>query len=590
MATGTYYSVKLGNQYSLSIANKIKEEGGYSITDLHKKTVKGSNNIDYGLDEYTSGVGDALTIMYKEIHSKRFKEGPLDSIELTEELVHKIKKEIEVATMYQIGTDYWNDCLRNGYQVLDLNDSIAVAPSDVEQDQNRAVSTYRRNHISFVDTQQFSNFWFHSFDQETREELCSIKLAKNIELSDDTITNINIGFSKEALDNAGVFIHQEKALEFGPLSQLLSEEFKNSPGISLRLVVRAWRFLISVSMSICTPNSETKPFSSILEYTPKIPVSVLTKSLAASLSIQDEIAERIVTLLTFSGSKTSELWFQPIIKLSDGYFILAGPCIASPRLDRTFEAWLEMAGIKSKRRGDEFEAYAIKRLSEAASTSPISDHIQVCKRDIKLTSIDKSVGEIDVLLTIGSTVLIVECKCIKWPEGAVAHSNYYSRVQEGIDQLDKRIGTIESDRDKFRHLLKVEGIDIPQDFKVVPILLVNTPTSVGLKVGNSYVADMSILDHYLNNRYVKFEESKGNKVYRQTTLSFYEDIDSAEQELENYLSCPTQIADLKKGLTGRTISMGYVENRPVNYVSHDVIINTSEFMQEYGISPRPIRL
>ncbi|MGH1429377.1 MAG: hypothetical protein ACRBEE_15685 [Arenicella sp.] len=577
----------LSNIENEAFQKKLQTDGGYSMSDLQKKTIKGIDGSQNSIDEYIAGTGDALTSIFKHIQSKKFDDCKLTSTDINQELLNKLKKEINIATMYNIAVDHWQECLRNGYEISEFLHSLKISSTDIQQDKNRAISLYRRTHISHIEAKDYGDLWNHKFDTKTKIVEHEIKLVSDVTITDKVISKIDLSFNKENLNNSALVFSalQEKLIESGPLASIFYKELPEIKGVNIKLLCCSLRFLISLTHIILKSTNKDSQPSNTLELCPKIPKVILLEALQQSLSINNEIADRLIDTLIFSKSKKSrELWFQPLIEVDSNNLLLAIPCTFSPRFDKTVEEWLEIGGLNPEIKGKPFESHVIKTLELISKKSPISQNVKIYDKEFKLSSIDRNVGPIDVLISIGKIVLIIECKYIKWPEGAVAHYDYQNRIIKGAEQLKKQIQTIKSNKNKFRQLAAKENFNIPENFKTIPLVMVNTPTSVGLKIGKSYVIDLSILITFLTNEYIKAEIGYGDKPTQRYTLKIYDDIKSAEEKILSYLDNPPQLSDMKEALKLRSFDYVCIGNKKVEFVTYDVDIDTDATMEKYGIS------
>jgi hypothetical protein len=115
-----------------------------SISELMEKTVELPTGQFFSPDELITSAVDGMKYILRDLLSPEGQFGKFTEYEADELVVSKVNLELNHAVLYHCVVQYWNDCVGNGYGLIDHDKGIALVPFDKELEVARTVSTYRR--------------------------------------------------------------------------------------------------------------------------------------------------------------------------------------------------------------------------------------------------------------------------------------------------------------------------------------------------------------------------------------------------------------------------------------------------------------
>jgi hypothetical protein len=95
--------------------------------------------------------------------------------------------------------------------------------------------------------------------------------------------------------------------------------------------------------------------------------------------------------------------------------------------------------------------------------------------------------EIDLLIRIGSLILVGEAKCQLFPASAIETSRYRERLREGAEQASRKAEAV---RQNVSDVFIALDFDNDSDITVVPFVLSNTPIGSGFPIDGVAVCDL----------------------------------------------------------------------------------------------------
>lgn len=581
IATLNFYQI---NEQTQIAKPKPGEKKSIAVSSQLSKTVEARGGQVFSPDELLTGAGDAMKHMFRELASWTDQAERRTEYEATAADIDNIDRELNQAILYQCAAEYWSDCVGNGYGLAKHEEGIAITPYDPDLEIARIVSIYRRLSISTQDAMAAVESWLHRWPRKAKEKLCEIPLVCRTHGA-DRIERIELGFNRKALDSTAFGVAATQWLQRSYYQPFMDEPLPKLQNLTLNQIILGWRLLQSLAVSIFDslgPLENNAPHN-LLKYAPRIPRTVLRGTFSKALSIDQESAQLLIDIFVFMGTPSQELWFQPLISMEDDYCLVL-TCIHSVHLQRIVEGWMRQGGLDLERKGPEFEAFCRSDLNSAVRQSPIKNSVVVINKDVEFKPRAGRKEEIDIVILIADTVLLIEAKCILWPDDSLQFSNYRDTVEKAVAQISRKRDAVQSDYDSFSERLRQLGYSAPENPKIACCVLTNSAVYSGFPIDNVPIVDLPILGAFFKNEHVKAESRhQGKSVFRHA-IQFYKDANEAGAVLHDYLSSPPQLSDTKQFVHKREVCFP-VESPAFGKLIQQtfrVEIDSDEMLRRYG--------
>ena len=211
---------------------------------------------------------------------------------------------------------------------------------------------------------------------------------------------------------------------------------------------------------------------------------------------------------------------------------------------------MRQGGIDLERRGPEFEAYCIKQLRGDIQHSPIRAEVQIAPGEVAFNAVDFE-EKVDIVIIVGSTVLLVEAKCTLWPEDSLQYANHRRTVLGAVGQVSRQCRAAQAHYGNLSARLTQMGLNPPEQPNIIRAVLTNSAIYAGFDFDGVPVTDLAILGKFFENTLVKFELRQGGEALETHAVSFYESADDAAARLEAYLLAPPQMDNMKQSVVTR---------------------------------------
>jgi hypothetical protein len=530
-------------------------------------------------DELITGMGDGLKHMLRQLIARGA--DTLAGSAFTADTIDATVTEINKAIIYQCAVEYWHDCQGNTYGVSAEKDGLFIRPSNAARETARVLSIYRRNNLSLQFGLQMT-MWWRGLDAVRREKISRIILPRKLH-GVASIERIELGNSPRVLGDAATALGEALAVQIGYYRGFLDEGLPRFNGVTLALLIDTWRFLQAVGALMNDGLLRLRGEIDTARCAPSIPLRVLVPSVARSLGIAPAQAQLALEALTFDGSPARDLWCQPLVRIGDAVILML-PCILSARLLRIVEGWMRQGGIKLDRRGTPFEAYCRNELKKAADACPLAGCARVLDSAVVFAPPAGRSEEIDVVAVIGRNILIIEVKCILWPDDALQFTNYHDTVVGATAQIERKRVAAVAHLEAFKQCLRDRGCTVPDDAFVTACVLTNSPVYSGFPINGVPVVDTAMIGHYLANRYTKAEMFDAGRSVHRHDLTFYDTVEQAADRLHAQLASPVELSDIRQYVTTRTVQFPLAHSLygPVFHQTYEVVLDRDALQQRYG--------
>lgn len=339
----------------------------------------------------------------------------------------------------------------------------------------------------------------------------------------------------------------------------LSEEYKSI--IKKNVIILAFLQEIIRKTITNTPDESTQINYDNYQFKilPKDIVIPLSKILKIDVSSVLSILKN-----NFENDGTKSFWERPIYRFENNYYLIANSILGC-NIFNIFDCWIE--NIPEFNKGTLFEDYVKKTITEACK--PKNFFSNVCQT--KKYKGKNEEQEIDLVWETKNTIVIGECKCIKYSFSS--RDIYYSNktIKKAIEQVKLKADFLKRNKDCFPTLNLTK--------KIVRVVITNYPLYTGLILDDIPIIDFKVLSTYIEMGYnAQGLSEKGNlKIFNQ--INFYNTEDEFSDRIEQYITTPDVVETFKKYITTTYRDMDVFPN-PKLKLEDIITTNTSVELPE----------
>jgi hypothetical protein len=477
-----------------------------------------------------------------------------------------IALELNLGILFRHAEDLWDDCLWNKYKLVDKENFKFFVPQDIDAKRGQSIGVARRQSLAMAHTVMSTKY--HRIMME-RGQVPRIREVRAIERQgkSQVIRVSKPGEFTSALEELLVMRGYANEPYY---ADLLDEPLPLYKGLTLSAVLDAW-VVISGTVAILvesqakkelTPANPDSPAHTWLPgFAPVLHVNALVQALLLASGIKPAEGKLLIEFFTFRGKDGQEIWAQPLLPVG---LTTVAPVFAagtSPNLRRLVDVWMRQGGIDLSKRGPAFEMHIRTSVFESiASSKVLSGHAASIKEDYTFKPTVDCKEQIDLIFMIGSTVFLAEAKCILEPTDAKGVAMHRKAVLGGAEQALRKSQALEDNRKTFVEDMKRLAIIIPQNFNVIPLVVVSTSTHVGVPANGVPVVDEYILTKFLEGE-LEDVAITGHDLEIQKVVKtiFYTNPAEAEAKAQNYFSSPPQVQRLVNGIVARLIPLHAID-------------------------------
>lgn len=468
-------------------------------------------------------------------------------------------RELNLGILYRLTKDIWDDCLWNGYRVVEKERHKVFLPQDVDIVRAYRIGLARRTSLWTAFTLIATRFQDEALARGSRlrvREVCGIERRGKRQI----IKVSRPGESTEVIKELSIL----RGLATEPYySELLDERLESIQGLTLSALIDAWTVLSRVAHVLVQSIGEKhahnlggdRAHAFLAEYVPTLQIEALVDALAAAAGITRPEGRRIVEFFTFRGEPGQEIWTQPLVPVGPHTVAPVFAAVVSPNLKRLIDVWMRQTGIDLGRRGAAFEAHIRKLVFEAIGGSKLLSPVATCiKDDYTFRPRGGRHEQIDLVFSIGNTVFVAEAKCILEPTDAKGIAMHRKTVIGATEQVSRKAKSLEDHRGAFVSDVKHFGMDLTEDFKVVQLVVVSTSTHVGIPAKGVPVIDEYILGRFLDGELedIAYQPKALSSSKRYKTM-LYSSAVEAEERAQAYFASPPQMKRFTDGIRERVV-------------------------------------
>lgn len=473
-----------------------------------------------------------------------------------------IALELNLGIMFRHAEDLWDDCLWNKYRIVEKGRIKVFMPRDIDAKRGYSVGLVRRRSLAMMFTIMAAKY--HR-EMVARGFLPTIREVRAIEQQGkrQVIKVSKPGEHTRAMEELLVMRGYANEPYY---SELLEEPLSPLGGLTLSVILNAWVVISRAALvlvesmarkEVQSPEPDSPVHTWLPAYAPVLQIDALVHALFLAAGIKPADGKWLVEFFTFRGQTGQEIWASPLVPVGLTTVAPVFAAIAAPNLRRLVDVWMRQAGVDLGKRGPAFEAHLRANVQEAiASSNVLSGHAVCIKDDYTFKPNGGRSEQIDLLFVIGSTVFLAEAKCILEPTEPKGVAMHRKTVLGAAEQALRKSQSLKDNRKAFVADAKRFGIELPEDFNVVPLVVVSTSTHVGVPASGVPVIDEYILEKFLEGELEDVAVTGDNLEIQKTVKTvFYTDVPDAEAKAPHYFASPPQTRRLFDGVVARFVPL-----------------------------------
>lgn len=469
--------------------------------------------------------------------------------------------DLNMGVLYSGVEGFWDDCLWNGYKVVNEGGNFIFVYDDAGWEIRNVCSRARHDSLG---RELMSRG--RKFRQKVISEIGMVNVKEVSKNGRRQIVRLEMvgEYSKEVDDLMAL-----RAYAYEPYYEgLLEEPMDLLQGATINELLAAWAIARGASNALFEKieNFEVKnpsePNSWLPNHAPILQVRALERAVSEACCIDLKKSGALIDFLIYRGRPKQELWAQPLVLAGNEVVVPLLGAVDSPNLRRLVDVWLGQLGVDLGLRGAAFESYIRDFICKEIAQSPLLNDTAKCLgRAVKFTPSGEREEEIDIVLLVGNRLIVGEAKCFLEPTEAKQNAMHRSKVLEGVQQVKRKVAAINRHKKEFRERLSQLGLEMPENFNALPVLVLNSAIHCGLPVDDVPVIDQYIISVFFKGQMseVALDNIQGDiDVLRKRII--YQSAEEASNVIWKFLLMPPQMERLLDGLQKRWLPIHAVNN------------------------------
>lgn len=266
----------------------------------------------------------------------------------------------------------------------------------------------------------------------------------------------------------------------------------------------------------------------------------LVNILTHCVDLNKSQAEQLIDLHTNMKSKLVDFYLKPLYRIDNDYFISLGVFLGGQLTRVIDEVVKTQLNKKELEKGRLFERNFKALISEQilSNNTLQQGFCRVLSLGFKQSKGKKN-EEIDLIIRIGETYLLIEAKSFIYRTGVTGYHNNLKEMNES--NAAQKIEFFIDEYDRFKEKYdKKANFNLNKE-NIIFCYLTSVPHATGIRINDMPVVDSSILERYFEQGSFELR----NKQNESKLFKFYNSFEEAEKNLKRYLDNPPQLQRLK---------------------------------------------
>ncbi len=502
-------------------------------------------------------------------------QGRIDDLKLLDNL----RVKINFASLYNIISTFWSECLWNDWFIKFDDDIEIIVPAKSDQHISRVISEHRWESLTSEMAYHTISFW-KKLPESKRMMLSSEQQIIGITKQKKKKT-FDLGKSDNEEDLV-IGMAMAIAAEEIYWNDILEQPLPNYPDLKIRDLMKVWEILYSfgrVANNRLSTNIEVRKINTLVQYAPKFSLKELHSTLKKVTGFSKEKISIILDICSFDGDVRQDLWLKPIIPVGNNSFCALMPSLLVTNRIRLIESWMKEGGVDLDKRGYAFENHVRSDIKRAFEKSELMSDAYIHEKSMKFSD-GATEEEIDFICIIGSLIVVGEIKCSLFPTEPIEIYRFFQILESASEQASRKAEFVKNNIHKL--LEKING-DVPprglNEYKIEPIVMTNLTYGSGLELNNVPITDMRILLKYIKGEQLVFSSSSDDSNSRKKT-KFYSTQNEAEENFIPFLKNPLSVRLCKNFLDRKIEPFPVFEDLGKKLAALRIFVNEDRIPQE----------
>lgn len=517
----------------------------------------------YSPDEIVQSMVDGIAIPLKRIleHDPDLQGNPeFGKLNWDDVLI-----DFNLGMLYSHVEELWDDCLWNDFKASHKDEGVKFAPDDIQWLASSTMSRLRLDSLAREFAQHARHFQRRLSHKHPFHALGALNVKTLSKEGRRQIIRLG-SFESESEEELKLLAMRAYASE-PYYTELLGEPQARLKGATLNQLLTAWIIVSGASRVLRQELDElevrkpSEPKTWLPNFAPVLQISALRHAVASACELSFEQSGALVEFFVFRGKADQELWAQPLLPASKDGVIPLFSAIVSPNLRRLVDVWLRQLDVDLGTRGPAFETFIRASICGDISRSPLLSSNSCClDRAVKFTPNGEREEEIDVVAVVGNVVIVGEAKCFLDPAEAKQTAMHRAKVVEAVAQVKRKASAINRNKDQFRQRLSQLNFELPEDFSIQPVVILNSAIHCGTAIDGVPIIDEHILSVFFRGKFVEIGISEGEAFRPIRERVLYTSAAEASRVLAQFFLSPPQMQPLIAGLRPRWVPVPAVND------------------------------
>lgn len=360
-------------------------------------------------------------------------------------------------------------------------------------------------------------------------------------------------------ENASLIVSAGDATDSFP-EELLKKIIDNN-NFCLKEALEVLRHLSLIAKQLVSKTMcyDTDIFSTnqMLNYLAQVSRKDLIAAVSRVTRFSSSKTREIIDFISFSGAPKQDLWSHPIIETRKGKLSFVLAAAASPIMQRVLEHWLAecFSNDDIKDKGKTYEETIVNSINTVISSNKII--IDFSPAISATITIDGKKEEIDLLVRIGSIILIGELKSIITTDNPRSNFRAKEKLELGAMQAKRKSVFVKSNLKSVFNQVNW-NLEDNKEYKVLPIVVSNNKTYCGFPIREIPVVDETILRSYFGQNtfpLVSYYDSEIQKTVTTAMYRLYDDFEQLQENLTKFLFLPPAIEGESENFISKSTSI-----------------------------------
>lgn len=454
---------------------------------------------------------------------------------------------LNLASFYNTLERAWNNCLWRSWMILEVRDNDVLTQQNSLREGVVTVGYYRYSML----LREFGLYFEHLRATQprfrSRWDAVSPERMHLPEPLPGPVPNAAQGREERGVRGFGfaydVFLASEPYWD-SLLATSLPKLARVTLGDALR--ARSWVTALAEDARHRMPvGIGVEDVAGLMAYAPTYRFTDLRDALARTLDLRPPAAASLLNLFVATRDHKEDLWTRPLISAGAGTYVLLLPAAFDHNLGRDTLAWMVAGGLDPEVRGPAFESFARDELGQMIEIPDAA----VFPRDCEFAVAGQS-EQIDLVVTVGTKIIIAECRCLSVPVSGYDHHLLFEKVlRDKAEQARRKAQFASENAAAFLAHIGVGHMN-PDEAEFLPCVVTNLPIPSGYVADGVPVVDLQILATILGGGEIPAatRQHPDGRLEQLTAIAVYPSAAEAPAALRGYLFNPPQVERYRDSL------------------------------------------